>query len=124
MADLKIQILSDDYEDEVQHETRKLANLINEEMDADATIDVAEAQDGERAAGAVKIGSILLGFLSSASGLALIDILKSYFNRRSGDKIAVEFADGTKITVDGTMLEGESLDSVLASFKKHLSTGT
>ena len=81
--DARLRLSSDSLTaDEIQNMTRALNNTLNRETDIGAALSEQAAGPGTRGA-EIEFGTIALSFLSSGAAVALFNVLKSYFERKT-----------------------------------------
>ena len=112
--DVTLSIASDDLDDEeVQGLTRDLCTTLNRETDVKGTIAEQEAGSGTRG-GEIEIGTIALAFLTSGSAVAMFNVFKAYFDRKSTLSVKLRKSDGTELVLQA---ENLSLDHIDRTFE-------
>jgi hypothetical protein len=78
--------------------TQDLCRTIGRETDIDARLAGERSQPGMRG-DAITIGTILLTVLSSGAAVALINVLKSFFERTKAIEVELQDKDGKKLRI-------------------------
>jgi hypothetical protein len=94
----------------ISRDTRTLLENIADRVDPDAELARAEGADGERSGDTVLLGQVAMALISSGSVVALLEIVKSYFNRKRSGKFSVTRADGSSISVEMDDVSDEQFD--------------
>lgn len=110
---ISMKITSDDTEaEDLQKLTLNLMNTINSETDAKAALPEAPAKTGAKGE-PVTIGLIILTALTSGTVVALLDVLKSYFERKPSLEINFKRADGVQLKIGAKQLSKAQIDQTL-----------
>jgi hypothetical protein len=80
----------------IQELTRALAATLAEETNSDAQLDSSPPEKGARG-DSVTLGVIVMSVLSSGTAVAVINVLKAFFDRKDSLSIELERGDGRKM---------------------------
>jgi hypothetical protein len=98
--------------DELHELTYDLMNMINRETELRADLPEVKNEPGARG-DAVSIGQIVLTALTSGTVVALMEVIKVYFERKPSLKIALQRSDGEEMTVEAEHLSSTHLSKTL-----------
>lgn len=99
-------------DEDLQLLTGDLTNTLNRETELTGTL--AEQTKKKGAKGEpITIGMIILTALSSGTVVALFNVLKSYFERRSSLEMVIKRADGEEFTIRAENLSSEQVDETI-----------
>ncbi|MCI5131103.1 MAG: hypothetical protein D3904_06160 [Candidatus Electrothrix sp. EH2] len=96
-------------EEDLQDLTFALTRTINQETDVTASLPEQTGGLGTKG-DAVTIGDIFIAALSSGTIVALLQVLKSYVERKPTLRIEIERPDGNKVTIAAEHLEPGQID--------------
>ena len=96
-------------DDGIQGLTTNLCRTITKETDIEAELAEGTYQKGSRG-DPITLGLIALTFLSSGSAVALLNILKSYFERDSSLTVDIQRNDGAKLAINAKNMKPEQIE--------------
>ena len=113
--DLTLQVSSPSLSDEEMHDlTRKMARTINSETDISSQVPEHPPTPGAKGE-PITIGVLILSFLSSGgAAVALIGVLKTYFDRVSNLTIEVKRPDGSQVSISAQNMKPEQIEDTIA----------
>lgn len=115
----ELRLASDSLSQEaLQALTRDVERAVNAETDVEARYPEAEPLDGEKGAG-IEAGTLLLMFLSSGTAVALIELIRAFFDRDKSIEIEFERSD-SKFVLRASNVSQDRIDETIESFKKFL----
>lgn len=105
MTDIRLHLASDDLPPAaIQSMARDIAQAIGHKTDATAAPPVTETRPDTRGE-PVTIGVLTVSFLTGGTAVALVNLLKSFFDRNRRVSFTVERPDGHKITLSAANLD-------------------
>ena len=112
--ELTLQISGDTLSEEQLHSlTLELAQTIASETDICAQI--PEHPPAPEAKGdPITVGTLVLAFFSSGAAVALIGVLKSYFDRASNLTIDIKRPDGHQVNISAQNMKPEQIENTVA----------
>lgn len=116
MAEIVIELPTDDPADIIARDTRMLLPQIAERVDHDAHLLKGEGVDGERSGGGSILGRIAVNLATGEALGSLLDVVGNFFARKRGGKITARRADGASIEIDRDDLSDEQYDATLERF--------
>jgi hypothetical protein len=118
--DLTLQVSCPSLSDEEMHVlTGELAQTVSSETGISAQIPEQQATPGAKG-DAINIGTLILTFFSSGAAVALIGVLKSYFDRASNLTIDIKRPDGTQFNISAENMKPEQIENTVARLKNLL----
>jgi len=109
---------------ESQRGPERLADFTREisaELGRQPELDVREATTpsapGERSAGAILIGQLVVKFVLGGAAKALIDSLLPYFERDRSLVIALKTSDGFELKIEGKDLRPEKVGEIIQALR-------
>jgi hypothetical protein len=106
-------------EDRIQTLTSDLCRSIIKETDIEA--ELAEDIYPKGAKGEpITLGLIVLTFLSGGSAVALINVLKSYFERDSTLEVSIEQKNGAKLAINAKNMKPEQIEDTFNKVKEFI----
>ncbi len=104
-------------DDELAELDSKLLRSINQETDLTARL--PEGRGGARTRGdAIAIGTIILAALSSGTVVALLQVLKSYLERKPTLRFEIEAADGRKLKIAAEHFSPEQIAQIMQAVQQ------
>ena len=94
-----------------------LCRSIIKETDIEAELAEGAAQRGARGE-PITVGLILLTFFSSKSAVALLNVLKSYFERDSSLAVNIQREDGAKLVISAKNMKPDQIENILMRAKE------
>jgi hypothetical protein len=99
--------------EDLQDLTREMVQSIADETDLDPKLPEESVEAGQRGGG-LELGQIVLTFISSGAAVALINVLKSYADRRSGMTARVKTPEGVEIELELDNLDPAKAQETIA----------
>jgi hypothetical protein len=116
--DAKLSLHHDAVSDEdLQELVFSLTQAVNQETDLTARLP-EEVSGPDTRGGAVTLGEIFIAALSSGTVVALLQVLKSYVERKPTLRIEIEVPDGSKITIEGEHLSPARIEQTTQAVKQ------
>ncbi len=103
-------------DDRLQALTADLCRIINNEFNIEAVLAEGPAQKGAKGE-PITLGIIILTFLSSGSAIALLNILKSYFDREPSINMKIKREDGTEIAIAAKNMSPEQIKEIIGTLE-------
>lgn len=120
MANTILSISSNRLDDiDLQQLTASLGRDINGETDITATIPQEKGEEGAKGE-PITIGVILLAFLTTGTAVALLNVIKAYFERDSTLKIEFQREDGKKLSILAENVRASQIDQTILLAKDFL----
>ncbi|WON72890.1 effector-associated constant component EACC1 [Nitrosospira sp. Is2] len=94
--------------------TRQLAQTIGSETDITAQIPEHRPTSGAKGASSILGEIVLTLFSSGGAAVALIGVLKAYFDRASNFTINIKRPSGPEITISAQNMKPEQIDNTIA----------
>lgn len=118
--DLTLQVSSDSLSEEGLHElTLDLSRTIGSETDISAQIPEHQPEPGAKG-DTITVGTLFLAFFSSGAAVALIGVLKSYFDRASNLTIDIKRPDGHQVNISAQNMKPEQIENTVVRLKNLL----
>jgi hypothetical protein len=115
IMELSLKVSSGSFSEEELHSvTRQLAQAIQSETGIAALIPEYQPTPGVKGTSSI-LGEIALTLLSSGgAAVALIGVLKAYFDRASNFSINIKRPDGPEITISAQNMKPEQIENTVA----------
>ena len=94
--------------------TADLCRTIIKETDIEAKLAEGAFEKGAKGE-PINLGLIVLTFLRSGSAIALLNIMKSYFEREPSIKMTIRRKDNTEITIDAKNMRPELMKEIFGT---------
>ena len=104
-------------EEDIQELVFSLTRTLNQETDLTARLPDEAAGLGSRG-DAVTVGEIFIAALSSGTVVALLQVLKSYVERKPTLRIEIERPDGNKVTIAAEYLSPGQIEQTTRSVQQ------
>ena len=92
--------------------TRDIQHAIERETDAAVAIHEGNGSAGDKGE-PITAGVILITILTSETAVALINVLKAYFDRHRKLRVALEKDDGNKLVIEADNLEDDEIEQTM-----------
>lgn len=100
----------------LQHLTADLSRDINGETDITATTPQGKSEDGAKGE-PITIGVILLAFLTTGTAVALLNVIRAYFERDSMLKVEFQREDGRRLSISAENVNSSQIDQTMVLAK-------
>lgn len=111
--DVNLSVISGDLvSEDLQNLTRDLCKSLEKEADLDAKLPERPSRPRTRGE-PITIGAIVLTALSSGTAVALFNVLKSYFERRSSIEFEFQREDGKKLKVRSENVQADQIGQTI-----------
>ena len=105
---------------DLQELTRDLARTLNEETELTASLPEEPSRSAGTKGDPITLAHILLTALSSGTLVALFNVMKSYFERRSALEMVCERKDGEKFVIRAENLKANQVNETVKLAKEFL----
>ena len=117
---ISLQVEAPDLADEdLQQVTRELCHAINDETEVSAEVPAGETVAGGRGE-PITVGLLALTFLTSGTAVALLQVVRAYFERSAALKVALRRQDGKTFEIRAENLSADQIDQTLDLAKAFL----
>jgi hypothetical protein len=106
-------------DDRIQTLTSDLCRSITKETNIEAELAEGISQKGAKG-DPITLGLIVLTFISSGSAVALLNVLKSYFERDSTLKVNIMREDGAKLAINAKNMKPELIEETFERAKEFM----
>jgi hypothetical protein len=114
MTLINLSLSLDEDEETVDRDTRRLLPHLLDSVDRNARIATGPAEENTRAAlETALLGQIALTLVSSGTVVAMLEILKAYFNRKRSGKFTMTRPDGASVSIELDDVSDEQFDKTV-----------
>jgi hypothetical protein len=106
-------------ETDIQELTAELCQILVDDADIDAKLAEGMTHKGSKGE-PVLLGSIALNFLSCGAATALINVLKSFFDRERSLEIQIQRENGTKVIFNAKNMQPEQIETTFCKIKEFI----
>lgn len=118
----RLSLISDDLEGEdLQDLARGLCSNLNEETDVSASLEEGPGEPGDKG-DPITVGTLILAFVTSGSAVALIQVLKTIFERKPLIEVELEREDGGKLRIRAEHLSPGQMERTLVLWRDFFGT--
>lgn len=118
--EVTLSISSEELSDsQIQALTKDLCRTIPKETDIEAELVEGTTQKGAKGE-PITLGLIALTFLSSGVAVALINVLKSYFERETSLEVNLRRKDGAKLMINAKNMRSDQIEETFNRAKEFL----
>ena len=98
--------------EDLQAITRELSMVLNRETDVQSSEHDAPVEPGQRGA-PIEFGTLALALVSSGTAVAMFEVLKSFFDRRSSLEMEFQRKDGNSLRIKAENMNPEHIDRTM-----------